>query len=151
MTATLLVRGSAPPIPSIWRTSGEPIAASKTRSRNSGLTGRSLARKKGPLEVPPRMSVHGIRVCDDAIGLPLLQISKAQLRDLLAHVVNIEDELSARKSFAGHILFANPLFRGGGDLTGQRALHHHHSIVIGNDDITGVDRCAPAHDGHVHR
>src|SRR5215831_8872181 len=101
MIAALLVKGSAPPIPSIWRTSGEPIAASKTRSRNSRRAGRSLARKKGPFEVPPRISVQGIRVCDDAMGLQFSQIFKAQLRNLLAHVVNIETELSTRKSFAG--------------------------------------------------
>src|SRR5215469_6631926 len=151
MTATLLVSGSAPPIPSIWRTSGEPIAASRTRSRNSALAGRSLARKKGPFDVPPRISVQGIRVCDDAIRLPLSQIFKAQLRDLLAHVVNIESEFSTCKPFAGHILFANPLLPRCSDLLHPRALHNHNSIVIGDYDVTSLDQCTRAHDGHIHR
>src|SRR5690348_11963680 len=69
--ATLLVRGSAPPTPSIWRGSGEPMAASSTRSRNAGSVGRSEARKNGPLEVPPRIRVQGIAVWDD--GVMLLQ------------------------------------------------------------------------------
>ena len=40
------------------------MTASSTRSRNSTWSGKSLARKKGPLDVPPRMSMHGMRVCD---------------------------------------------------------------------------------------
>src|SRR5262245_55209597 len=118
MIAALLVKGSAPPSPSIWRQSGEPIAASRTRSRNSVLAGRSLATKKGPFEVPPRIRVQGIRVCDDAMVLPPSQIFKAQLRDLPAHVVNIEAELSTGKSFAGQVLFQDPLFRRGCNLFG---------------------------------
>jgi hypothetical protein len=43
--ATLLVSGSAPPIPSIWRLSGEPITASRMRSRAATSSGRSDARK----------------------------------------------------------------------------------------------------------
>ena len=43
--ATLLVSGCAPPSPSIWRASGEPITASSRRSRAAGSAGRSSARK----------------------------------------------------------------------------------------------------------
>ena len=60
---TLLVSGCAPPTPSICRLSGEPMAASSTRSRVGRSEGRSLARKKGPLEVPPRISRQGMAVC----------------------------------------------------------------------------------------
>jgi hypothetical protein len=63
-TATLLVSVSAPPRPSIWRTSGDPIAASSTRSRSARSAGKSEARKNGPFDVPPRISVHGIAVCN---------------------------------------------------------------------------------------
>ena len=62
MTATLLVSGCAPPTPSIWRTSGEPIAASSTRSRSARSAGRSLAWKYSPFDVPPRISVQGMAV-----------------------------------------------------------------------------------------
>ena len=41
-TATLLVSGCAPPMPSIWRASGEPMAASSTRSRARDI-GRQIA------------------------------------------------------------------------------------------------------------
>ena len=44
-TATLLVSGSAPPMPSIWRGSGEPITASRNWSRAAVSAGRSEARK----------------------------------------------------------------------------------------------------------
>src|SRR5580765_1049434 len=61
MTA-LLVRLSPPPMPSIWRTCGDPITASSTRSRTAGSAGKSSARKYGPLEVPPLISRHGMSV-----------------------------------------------------------------------------------------
>src|ERR1041385_3538174 len=57
---TLLVSGCAPPRPSIWRLSGEPITASSTRSRVAGSAGRSPRWKNGPREVPPRMNRHGM-------------------------------------------------------------------------------------------
>ena len=44
-TATLLVSGSAPPMPSIWRGSGEPMMRSRRRSRSWLSAGRSSARK----------------------------------------------------------------------------------------------------------
>ena len=44
-TATLLVNGWAPPMPSIWRGSGEPMTPSSTRSRSATSAGRSPARK----------------------------------------------------------------------------------------------------------
>ena len=62
MTATLLVSGCAPPTPSICRASGEPMAASSTRSRSSRSAGRSRAWKYRPFEVPPRISVQGMAV-----------------------------------------------------------------------------------------
>ena len=53
---TLLVSGCAPPRPSICRLSGEPIAASSTRSRVATSAGRSAALKNAPRDVPPRMN-----------------------------------------------------------------------------------------------
>ena len=60
---TLLVSGCAPPSPSIWRRSGEPITASRTRSRVGRSSGRSAASKNGPRDVPPRMNKHGTARC----------------------------------------------------------------------------------------
>src|SRR3546814_16952377 len=62
--ATLLVSVVAPPRPSIWRASGEPMAASRTLSRGAESDGRSLAMKYGPLEVPPRMTMQGMAICE---------------------------------------------------------------------------------------
>ncbi len=45
MMPTLLVSGSAPPMPSIWRGSGEPMTASRILSRAAVSAGRSEARK----------------------------------------------------------------------------------------------------------
>ena len=44
MIATLLVKLSPPPTPSIWRVSGEPIAASKLNPRLTAATDRVLAK-----------------------------------------------------------------------------------------------------------
>ena len=60
---TLLVKGSAPPSPSIWRVSGDPITASSTASRSGTPAGKSLSRKNGPREVPPRMKRQGMDRC----------------------------------------------------------------------------------------
>ena len=64
---TLLVSGWAPPRPSIWRRSGEPITASSTLSRVAISAGRSAALKNGPREVPPRMKQVLIGVCMGAL------------------------------------------------------------------------------------
>src|SRR6186713_2465091 len=63
--ATLLVKLSAPPNPSICRTSGEPMIANSTRSRTSTADGKLRVRKKGPLDVPPRMRVQAIAGTSD--------------------------------------------------------------------------------------
>src|ERR671914_2056855 len=60
ITATLLVSGCAPPIPSICRGSGVPMTRSSRSSRSAGPAGRSSARKYAPLDVPPRMSMQGM-------------------------------------------------------------------------------------------
>src|SRR3990167_1858749 len=60
MYATLLVKGSAPPRPSICRKSGLPKAARTTLSLVLGSRGRSFSRKKIGLLVPPRYIAHGI-------------------------------------------------------------------------------------------
>jgi hypothetical protein len=44
---TLLVSGSAPPRPSIWRLSGEPIAASNTLVAQCGILWQVRFEKKG--------------------------------------------------------------------------------------------------------
>ena len=56
--ASLLVRGSAPPNPSICRGSGLPKAANSVRVLNSESEGRSESRKNRPLLVPPLIRVH---------------------------------------------------------------------------------------------
>src|SRR5436190_22672575 len=58
----LLVRLSPPPIPSIWRMCSEPMTASSVRWSCAGSFGRSHARKNGPFDVPPRITMHGIPV-----------------------------------------------------------------------------------------
>ena len=45
----------APPMPSIWRRSGEPKALRITLSRSLGSCGRSSSRKNTALLVPPRI------------------------------------------------------------------------------------------------
>ena len=60
--AVLLVRLSAPPRPSIWRSSGEPMAARRAWSRPLTSAGRSRALKYGPLEVPPRIIRQGMAI-----------------------------------------------------------------------------------------
>src|SRR5438552_6810384 len=59
--ATLLVSGSAPPRPLICRGSGLPKMARITLSLIAGSPGRSLASRKTPLLVPPRMITARIR------------------------------------------------------------------------------------------
>src|SRR5687768_16605835 len=94
MIATLEVSGSAPPIPSIWRGSGDPIARSRNASRSAVSAGRSSATKKPPFDVPPR--IHMQRV-------PSF-IDKAHRFQLAAHAVNIEPEFTRREALALHFL-----------------------------------------------
>ena len=61
--ATLLVSVVAPPIPSIWRSSGEPIAARIILSRIVISVGKSDCKKNGPRDVPLRNNKHGIANC----------------------------------------------------------------------------------------
>ena len=58
MMATLDVSGSAPPIPSIWRASGEPITLRSIALRTVMSAGNSSARKKPPFDVPPRIHMQ---------------------------------------------------------------------------------------------
>src|SRR6185312_11207539 len=151
MTATLLVSGCAPPTPSICRASGEPIAASKTRSRAEGETGRSLARKYSPLDVPPRMSVHGMPRNTLSVLLGPAAIDEAAGSQLLAHIVDVETELAALQAlphlrFAGVALFARPEHR-----ARLEPRHHADSVIIGDDDISGVNHRSAAGNGHVDR
>src|SRR6476661_9891883 len=60
MTATLLVKGCAPPSPSTLRGSGEPMIRNSRSSRSAGSAGRSEAKNNAPLEVPPRIRRQGI-------------------------------------------------------------------------------------------
>jgi hypothetical protein len=59
-TATLEVSGCAPPTPSIWVGSGDPITRSSRSSRSAESAGRSAARKYSPLDVPPRICMARI-------------------------------------------------------------------------------------------
>jgi hypothetical protein len=52
----LLVSGVAPPIPSIWRTSGEPTLNSRS-SRSRTSSGRSAAKNRAR-RAPPRITMH---------------------------------------------------------------------------------------------
>ena len=74
-TATLLVSGWAPPMPSIWRASGEPMADSSTASRLAISAGRSSARKNSPFEVPPRIAVQGMAFSILLFGQPARHIA----------------------------------------------------------------------------
>ena len=69
-TATLLVRGWAPPTPSICRGSGEPMTRSRKRSLASAPTGRSSCKKYKPFEVPPRINVAGTETCILSLPTP---------------------------------------------------------------------------------
>ena len=52
------VKGSPPPIPSIWRRSGEPIIRNKTAFRTAVSFGKSSAKKYPPFDVPPRIHMQ---------------------------------------------------------------------------------------------
>src|SRR5262252_3049219 len=156
MMATLLVRGSAPPMPSIWRGSGEPMTASRTRSRNAISLGRSFARKKGPFEVPPRIRVQGMRVCDAGAMLitpsqHLSLILETHLRDFCAQAVDVESEFSPRQALASCLFLAKALFARHDYFVGGCSLHHHDAIVIRDDHVAGFDACSGANDAHIHR
>ena len=58
-TATLVVSTWAPPMPSICRESGEPTMRKMRSSRRAGSVGKSSQRKQAPLDVPPRIIMHG--------------------------------------------------------------------------------------------
>src|SRR6266705_6945645 len=58
--AVLLVRGSAPPMPSTWRMSGLPNARRSKSVLCCTSAGTSEANKKRALLVPPLMIVHGM-------------------------------------------------------------------------------------------
>src|SRR5882762_7302635 len=58
--AVLLVRGSAPPMPSTWRMSGLPNARRRQSVLCFASAGRSESKKKRALLVPPLMIVHGM-------------------------------------------------------------------------------------------
>src|ERR1700756_2264627 len=59
-TATFDVSGCAPPTPSIWRGSGDPMTRRSRSSRSVLSAGRSPARKYSPLDVPPRICMARI-------------------------------------------------------------------------------------------
>ena len=88
---TLLVSECAPPKPSIWRLSGEPITESSTLSRVGTSAGRSLAWKKGPREVPPRMKRQGIAVCIGVDPTTVAGLSLASWPTLRQRPVSITD------------------------------------------------------------
>src|SRR5229473_4330005 len=58
--AVLLVRGSAPPMPSTWRMSGLPNARRSKSVLCCTSAGTSEAKKKRALLVPPLMIVQGM-------------------------------------------------------------------------------------------
>src|SRR5215469_7828363 len=156
MIATLLVRGSAPPMPSICRASGEPMAASSTRSRNAISPGRSIARKNGPFDVPPRMRVQGMGVCDTR-GIQIPSYNQASLilethfRDSCAQAVDVEAKLSPRQPLTGCLFLANPLFARPNYFLGGCALHRHDTVVICHDHIASVNVCTRTDYAHIHR
>ena len=76
MIASLLVSGSAPPSPSIWRLSGEPNTRRISLSRSAPGGGMSSSRRKIALLVPPRMivqrnaSMSGPFMTPEIVGMP---------------------------------------------------------------------------------
>ena len=69
--ASLLVSTSAPPRPSICRTSGLPKISSTYLSRKTGSLGSSFSRMKMPLLVPPRTMEHFTLITSDFMALVL--------------------------------------------------------------------------------
>jgi hypothetical protein len=47
------------------------MTAKRTSSRVGWSDGKSVARKKGPLEVPPRITIQGILVCMMSFNIEL--------------------------------------------------------------------------------
>src|SRR3954453_17812008 len=87
---TFEVSGSAPPMPSIWRGSGEPMMRSRKASRSARPCGRASARKEPPLDVLP--PIHMQR--------PPSDIFEPHLLELRAHAVNVEPELARGEAAA---------------------------------------------------
>src|SRR6185503_4266455 len=138
MTATLLVSGGAPPTPSICRTSGDPIAANSTRSRNWRSAGRSCAWKYRPFEVPPRISVQGIAVSMWSVVLAGVAIRQSLRRQALPHVVDVQSEL-ARLQLRADSSFL--LFAGSGVFEHCLRLFARddaYAVIIGDDEVTWV-------------
>ena len=94
----MLVSVSAPPIPSIWRTSGEPIAASSTRSRTAeslGITttdtvdGKSASSNVAitvtPVDDPPSNTVPGAQSVNENTTLTLTGGTVISLADIDAN------------------------------------------------------------------
>src|ERR1700733_4108073 len=95
-TATFEVSGCAPPTPSIWVGSGDPMTRSSRSSRSAGSAGRSEARKYSPFDVPPRICMARIP------SMPLAALARPvgvfgvgdvlDPRQLGAEVVEVEAE-----------------------------------------------------------
>src|SRR5262249_29414324 len=145
-----LVRLSAPPSPSIWRMSGEPITESSTRSRNSVEEGRLLARKNGPLDVPPRIRVQGIDV-SRALTMAASAVLETQSPQSLPELVEVQAQFPGSQTLA-FLLFAGNALRGCcSNLDGVAPIDGNNTIIVSDDNVTRLDSLAGADDRYVDR
>src|SRR3954471_15828084 len=84
-------------------------------------------------------SIGGLLVAQPLPGQPL------------AHAVDVEAELAGPQALARLGLLALAHRAGPQHLLGLRAVHHHDAVVVGDDQVAGMDELAGAYDRHIHR
>src|SRR5579862_4516195 len=120
--------------------SGEPIAASNTRSRVARSRGRAATWKYRPLDVPPRIRVQGMAVSIGAYSAKLfagqlVTVSKTALREFLAHRVDVESQLAGLESRAYLCFLGLALSRLAQRLSRIAARYYAHAVVVGHYHI----------------
>src|SRR2546423_1254972 len=151
MIATLLVSGCAPPTPSIWRGSGEPMAASSARSRSGADCGRPLAGKYSPLDVPPRIRVLGMARMPGSLRQRLRTVDQSALGQLVPHVVDIDAQFPLLQPLAhrGFLGFAG--LAGLEHGCSLEARNHAHTVVVRDHHVTGIHEAASTNHRNIHR
>ena len=150
MTATLLVSGCAPPMPSIWRASGEPIAASSTRRAAARSAGRS---SREEIEALRRAAAHQRAGDRGEHRVSLFRV--AVLQALLGQRARAcrRCRARARRPRAAPAL-PLPSARARCDLSSTSAAcsraHDADAVVVGDDRVAGIHERAGADDRHVH-
>ena len=154
-TATLLVSGSAPPMPSIWRGSGEPMTASRTgvaRGRVGGQVARRGSRRPSTC-----------RRASQCRGLPSEHRHLRQLRSRVDERSPLPRAWRACRRCRGRARrprgarASSPPCASrvcAASRAPRRRLARgttHDAVVVGDDHVAGLIDRAGADDRHVHR